>query len=90
MLSPSGFYGVAAGSMGDTQGLTPSDKLHITLGEGPLLPGWALAVDQRGPRKPCEHPLHEAQVKSLSRVRLFATPWTVAYEAPLSTGFSRQ
>ena len=29
-------------------------------------------------------------VKSLSRVRLFATPWTVAYQAPPSTGFSRQ
>ena len=26
----------------------------------------------------------------LSRVRLFATPWTVAREAPLSMGFSRQ
>ena len=29
-------------------------------------------------------------MKSLSRVQLFATPWTVAYEAPLSMGFSRQ
>ena len=29
-------------------------------------------------------------VKSLSRVRLFATPWTVAYQAPLSMEFSRQ
>ena len=29
-------------------------------------------------------------VKLLSRVRLFATPWTVAYQAPLSMGFSRQ
>ena len=29
-------------------------------------------------------------MKSLSRVRLFATPWTVAYQAPLSMGFSRQ
>ena len=29
-------------------------------------------------------------VKSLSRVRLFATPWTVACQAPLSMGFSRQ
>ena len=28
--------------------------------------------------------------KSLSRVPLFATPWTVALQAPLSTGFSRQ
>ena len=32
----------------------------------------------------------EKKVKSLSRVRLFATPWTVAHQAPLSMGFSRQ
>ena len=30
------------------------------------------------------------KVKSLSRVQLFVTPWTVAYEAPPSMGFSRQ
>ena len=30
------------------------------------------------------------KVKSLSRVRLFATPWTVAYQAPPSMEFSRQ
>ena len=29
-------------------------------------------------------------VQSLSRVRFFATPWTVAYQAPPSRGFSRQ
>ena len=29
-------------------------------------------------------------MKSLSRVRLFATPWTVAHQAPLSMEFSRQ
>ena len=29
-------------------------------------------------------------VKLLSHVRLFATPWTVAYQAPPSIGFSRQ
>ena len=29
-------------------------------------------------------------MKLLSRVRLFATPWTVAYKAPLSMEFSRQ
>ena len=28
--------------------------------------------------------------KSLSRVRLFVTPWTAAYQAPSSMGFSRQ
>ena len=32
----------------------------------------------------------KVKVKSLSRVRLFATPWTVAYQAPPSMGFSRQ
>ena len=30
------------------------------------------------------------KVKSLSRVRLLATPWTAVYQAPLSMGFSRQ
>ena len=30
------------------------------------------------------------KVKSLSRVRLFVTPWTVAHQAPLSMGFSKQ
>ena len=29
-------------------------------------------------------------MKSLSRVRVFATLWTVAHQAPQSTGFSRQ
>ena len=29
-------------------------------------------------------------MKSLSRVQLFETPWTVAPQAPLSMGFSRQ
>ena len=33
---------------------------------------------------------HIADVKLLSRVRLFATPWTVAYQAPQSVEFSRQ
>ena len=32
----------------------------------------------------------KVKVKSLSRVGLFATPWTTAYQAPLSMGFSRQ
>ena len=30
------------------------------------------------------------KVKSVSRVQLFATPWTVAHQAPLSMEFSRQ
>ena len=32
----------------------------------------------------------KVKVKSLSRVQLLATPWMVAYQAPLSIGFSRQ
>ena len=32
----------------------------------------------------------KVKVKSLSRVQLLATPWTAAYKAPLSMGFSRQ
>ena len=32
----------------------------------------------------------KVKVKSHSRVRLFVTPWTVAYQAPPSMGFSRQ
>ena len=32
----------------------------------------------------------KAKVKSLSRVQLLATPWTEAYQAPPSIGFSRQ
>ena len=32
----------------------------------------------------------KVKVKLLSRVQLFATPWTAAYQAPLSMGFSRQ
>ena len=40
-----------------------------------------------GSRAPQEE---KVKVKSLSRVRLFVTPWTVAHQAPLSMGFFRQ
>ena len=32
---------------------------------------------------------HTHTHRSLSRVRLFATPWSVAHQAPRSMGFSR-
>ena len=32
----------------------------------------------------------KVKVKSLSCVQLFATPWTIACQASLSSGFSRQ
>ena len=34
--------------------------------------------------------MEKVKVKSLSRFWLFVTPWTVAHQAPLSMGFSRQ
>ena len=32
----------------------------------------------------------KVKLKSLSRARLFGTPWTVAYQAPPSMGFYRK
>ena len=34
--------------------------------------------------------MRKVKVKLLNRVRLFATPWTVAYQAPQSMEFSRE
>ena len=60
-----------------TQGSNPLlfHFLHWQVDSLPLAP----------PGKP-----HQLPVKSLSHVQLFATPWTVAYQAPPSIGFSRQ
>ena len=41
-------------------------------------------------RRKCLGRKVKVKVKLLSRVRLFATPWTVAHQVPLSMGFSRQ
>ena len=38
----------------------------------------------------CHFLLQCVKVKLLSRVQLLATPWTAAYQAPPSMGFSRQ
>ena len=38
----------------------------------------------------CHFLLQCMKVKLLSRVRLLSTPWTAAYQAPPSMGFSRQ
>ena len=49
-----------------------------------------------GPFEGGRHYLHhlnyslKVKVKSLSRVRLFVTPWPVAHQAPPSMAFSRQ
>ena len=46
----------------------------------------SLAVGQRHTLQMGENP----RAQLISHVRLFATPWTVAHQAPLSTGLSRQ
>ena len=38
----------------------------------------------------CQEPMHVSMLSHFSRVRLFAMLWTVAHQAPLSIGFSRQ
>ena len=50
-----------------------------------LAGGFFFFLTTEPPGKPYVH----REVKSLSRVGLFVTPWTVAYQAPLSMGFSR-
>ena len=54
----------------------PWDSLGKNTGSGLLFPS----------------PMHErkGKVKSLSRVWLLATPWTAAYQAPASMGFSKR
>ena len=63
---------------------------------------WLACSTGNGSAGTCHHPVScgsaresfrkgvRRKVKSLSCVRLFVTLWTVAYQAPLSMGFSRQ
>ena len=58
-----------------------------SLGEGNGNPLWYSCLGNRMDRGAWRATVH---VYLLSRVRLFATLWTTAYQAPLSMGFSRQ
>ena len=51
---------------------------------------WAGSLPLAPSRKPLYGAMKWSEVKSLSCVWLFATPWTVAYQAPPSMGFLRQ
>ena len=46
-------------------------------------------IHKKQPLSICTTP-YPGREKSLSSVQLFATPWTVAHQAPPSMGFSRQ
>ena len=70
---------------------TPQKAAH----QAPLSLGFSRQEHWSG--LPFPSPVHESEkwkwkgkVKSLSRARLFTTPWTVAYQAPPPMGFSRQ
>ena len=57
---------------------------------GPMHSYWTHASCQSPWFSPWLAIKHLLMWKSLSHVQLFATPWTVAREAPLSMGFFRQ
>ena len=61
----------------------PRDQTRISYIASRFFPVWAT-------RKTHVRLGSEMEVKSLSHVRLFVTPWTVAYQGPPSVGFSRQ
>ena len=70
---------------------TPQTAAH----QAPLSLGYARQEHRSG--LPFPSPMRESEkwkwkvkVKLLSHVRLLATPWTAAYQAPPSMGFSRQ
>ena len=63
----------------------------MELGRRCLVPSGRNHSVQSQVRPPTAKPnMTWSEVRSLSRVRLFATPWTVAYQAPRSLEFSRQ
>ena len=64
---------------------------HISQSPNPSANQHSIAAGGHGSNHGLLEPAGKwSEVKLLSRVRLFATPWTVAYQAPLSMGFSRQ
>ena len=67
-------------------------QIHWNPARGALRPesaGLILSTSTRGIKVPRVSP-HTMCVQLLSHIRLFATLWTVAHQAPLSMGYSRQ
>ena len=56
----------------------------------PGIKAWSLALQEDFLSYEPLVKLKLSEEKSLSHVQLFVTPWTVAYQAPLSLGFSGQ
>ena len=71
--------------MGVAEAVTgPASQLTVASGLTPLLPCLPFQKKERKRER------ERKKEKLLSRVQLFATPWTVAHQAPLSMEFSRQ
>ena len=51
---------------------------------------WVLPYPPSNSPTPVRRPVHEWKCYSVSHIQLFATPWTVACQRPLSMEFSRQ
>ena len=60
----------------------PDQGIELASPVSPALAGGSFTTEP--PKTICD------KVKLLSRVRLFVTPWTVAYQAPPSINFSRE
>ena len=72
-------WGAVAFSRGSSQ---PKDRTRVSRIVGRRLTVWAI--------REAGNTIVKVKVKSLSHIWLFATPWTVAHQAPPSMGFSRQ
>ena len=82
-ISSSGLLEIVSAVRTLLQGIFPTQGSNPHLLHFPHWQAGSLPVAPRGRPK---NPL----VKSLSHVCLFASPWTIAYQAPPSMGFSRQ
>ena len=67
-------------------------KLNSELPYDPTISFLTIYLEKTDDLKGCTHtPMFmKVKVEPLCRVRLFATPWTIAQQAPPSMGFSRQ
>ena len=77
------------------QGIFPTQGLNLYLFSSPVLAGRFFTTSttwEAWRRNTLQNKLTSASCvcESLSRVRLSVTPWTVARQAPLFMGFSRQ
>ena len=75
-------------SGGAIEGIHNESTGHLP--SGPQKPAYLPTVKALRLQEKLDPAIYSDIVKSLSPVQFFATPWTVAYQAPLSMGFSRQ